>query len=183
MRGYTAQNMLRHFEKLLRGFPASRLSRKTATLRIHAVSPTEPPLFEQSFEEPWNPDDVLNVVREYAAPDSGVYLDTRWDLWQFDGEWKLLPSPVTLACFGPEYEHEDEDHLRVEFGIDTHFLPQPDLPNHLFMARSNIRSLLHLVHELDNTFVPEQRRLWTESGENFAEKLQSALEETDQQAI
>ena len=30
--------------------------------------------------------------------------------------------------------------------------------------------------ELDKNFTVEERRLWTESGENFAERLQSALE-------
>jgi hypothetical protein len=67
--------------------------------------------------------------------------------------------------------------LRIDFGIDTHFLPQVDLPKHLFMARSNVRSLLHLVHELDRTLVAESRRLWTESGENFSDKLREALDE------
>jgi hypothetical protein len=45
------------------------------------------------------------------------------------------------------------------------------------MARSNIRSLLHLVRELDGALNAESRKLWTESGENFAERLQAALEE------
>jgi hypothetical protein len=40
-----------------------------------------------------------------------------------------------------------------------------------------VRSLLHLVHEIDRTFVINQRRLWTETGQNFAETLQAALAE------
>ena len=94
-------------------------------------------------------------------------------------EWKLLPARAVLACFGPDYESEREDHLRIDFGIDTHFLPQPDLPNHLFMVRSNVRSLLHLVHELDRVVVPETRKLWTESGENFADRLQAAMTQAE----
>ena len=33
-----------------------------------------------------------------------------------------------------------------------------------------------LVHEVDRTFVAADRRLWTETGGNFAQHLQSALE-------
>jgi len=106
-------------------------------------------------------------------------LETYWDLWQYDKEWSLAPARVTLAAFCPEFESDREDDIRVEFGIDTHFLPQTDLPNFLFMARSNIRSLLHLVHELDSAFPAATRTLWTESGENFAERLQMALTEAD----
>lgn len=176
VRGYSAQTMVRNFEKLLRLFPYSRLGGSGAVLRVNAVSSTEPPLVERTFEDPASQiDEIIKDVREYAAPDCGVVLDVQWDLWQFEEEWKLRPARASLACFGPGYESEAEDHLRIDFGIDTHFLPQPDLPNYLFMARSNVRSLLHLVHELDRTYVAESRRLWTESGENFAERLQMAL--------
>lgn len=178
--GFTAQNMVRHFEKLLRLFPYSRLHRAGATLRVHAISTTEPPLVEELFEQvPEGLDRVIAAVREFTAPDCGAFLDTAWDVWQFDaGDWSLAPSRVTLACFGPGFENEPEENLRVDFGIDTHFLPQPGLPEYLFMARSNVRSLLHLVHELDRAFPSNVRRLWTESGENFAARLQAALEDT-----
>jgi hypothetical protein len=178
LRDHTAQNMLRHYEKLLRVFPYSRLSRGASTLRINAVSPLEPPLFERSFDDPPPMDDVLAGVKEFMAADCGLYFETRWDLWQYEADWQLSPSRVTLAGFAPGFETGAEDHLRVEFGVDTLFLPQPDLPNYLFMARSNVRSLLHLVHELDRNIAAAERRLWTESGENFAEHLQSALEQS-----
>lgn len=175
LRDYTAQNVLRHYEKLLRMFPYSQLSRGASTLRVHAVSPTEPALFERSFDDPPRPDSIVEAAREFMSGDCGLYLDTRWDLWQFDADWQLLPSRVTLAGFAPAFDSGLEDHLRIELGIDELFLPQPQLPNHLFMARSNVRSLLHLVHELDRSFSAAERRLWTETGANFAEHLQSAL--------
>jgi hypothetical protein len=178
LRDHTAQNMLRHYEKLLRVFPYSRLSRGASTLRVNAVSPLEAPVFERSFDDPPAPDSILAAAKEFMAADCGLYLETRWDLWQFDADWQLLPARVTLAGFAPGFESEPEEHLRIDFGIDTVFLPQPDLPNYLFMARSNVRSLLHLVHELDKNFAAAERRLWTESGENFADHLQAALEES-----
>ena len=117
-------------------------------------------------------------------------------------EWKLAPARVALCCFGPEFNqspsrsgfasvearrtsviafpHPDEDAaigcaLEIEFGIDANFLPQPDLPDSPRMIESNIKSLLKLVHDLDDALPVETRRLWSESGENFAEKLHQAL--------
>jgi hypothetical protein len=46
------------------------------------------------------------------------------------------------------------------------------------MIQSNIKSLLKLVHDLDDALPVETRRLWTESGGSFSEKLQQALERT-----
>jgi hypothetical protein len=83
---------------------------------------------------------------------------------------------VIFTCFASKFEDTEDEHLRVDFGPDSLFLPDTDLPNALFMSQSNIRSLLHFVHEADQALTAENRRLWTESGENFAERLQATLE-------
>jgi hypothetical protein len=46
------------------------------------------------------------------------------------------------------------------------------------VIQSNIKSLLKLVHDLDDALPVETRLLWSESGENFAEKLHQALTAT-----
>ena len=43
VRGFTEHNMLRHWERLLRRFPFSRLQ-PGAGLRVHGVALTEPPI-------------------------------------------------------------------------------------------------------------------------------------------
>ena len=55
------------------------------------------------------------------------------------------------------------------------FLPQVELPDNMKMAQANIRSLLKLVHDVDTALQVDRRRLWSESGENFSERLQEAL--------
>jgi hypothetical protein len=146
-------------------------------------------------------DDVLAVAKDFQNADASYRLETWWDLWQFDMEWKLAPARVALCCFGPEFNqspaglpdsfeaqrppviafpHPYDDAaigcaLEIEFGIDANFLPQPDLPDSPRMIESNIKSLLKLVHDLDDALPVETRRLWSESGENFAEKLHQAL--------
>ena len=43
------------------------------------------------------------------------------------------------------------------------------------MIQFNIKSLLKLVHDLDDALPTETRLLWSESCENFSEKLHQAL--------
>jgi hypothetical protein len=172
-------NMLRHWERLLRVFPFSKLAQSSNTFRVQAVSFTEPALFERSFPDPLDLDAVLEAARELMGSDCAAQLEGKWDLWQYAGnEWKLTPTRVVFTCFARDFEDAEEgEHLRVDFGPDAQFIPDPELPNSVFMAQSNIRSLLHFVHEADVALTAESRRLWTETGENFAERLQTALEE------
>ena len=177
LRAFSNMNMLRNWERVLRVFPFSRLSQTASTVRVSAVSFSEPPLFERSLPDPFDLDAVLELAKEFTGSDCAAQLESKWDLWQYTNEWKLAPARVVFSSFASEFEDSDGDHLRVDFGPDSLFLPDPDLPNAAFMAQSNIKSLLHFVHEADSALTVESRRLWTESGENFAERLQTALEE------
>jgi hypothetical protein len=175
LRNFGAQNMLRHYEKVLRTFPFSRLARQPSTFKVLAVNYNEPVVFEIPYPPPVPLEDVLAAAKDFENPDSSYRLESWWDLWQFGEDWELTPSRVALCCFGPEFEHESDESLSIEFGIDAHFLPQPGVPNSLRMVQSNIRSLLKLVHDLDDALPVETRLLWSESGENFSEKLHHAL--------
>lgn len=175
LRDFGERNMLRHYERMLRTFPYSRLSTHGAALEILAASSREPALFEKSYPESPDITGILADCRHFQHPDCAYLLSAEWDLWQFHEDWRLAPAPVQLVCFGPEFENQDGDHLRIRFGLETQFLPDAGLPNSFYMVKSNIQGLLHLTHELDDTFSGGQRRLWSESGENFAGRLQQAL--------
>jgi hypothetical protein len=175
LRNYSEQNMLRHYDKLLTLFPFSRLARQPSTFKVLAVNYNEPVLLETPLPAPVDLDQLRTAARDFQSADCAYRLETCWDLWQFDGDWKLSPARVALCCFGPEFEREDDTDLGIEFGIDAHFLPQPEHPDSLRMVQSNIKSLLKLVHDLDDALPVETRRLWSESGENFSEKLQQSL--------
>jgi hypothetical protein len=43
------------------------------------------------------------------------------------------------------------------------------------MGQSNLKSLLHLVSDLEGVLDIETRQVWSESGANFAEVLRAAL--------
>jgi len=168
--------MLRYYERMLKLFPFSRLAQSPSVFRIVAVDYGEAPVFERSLAHPLDLGEVLEAAKEFEHSDCCYRLETWWDLWQYDTEWKLKPSRVTLCCFGPDFARDLGEDLRIEFGIDALFLPQLELPNAVRMAQSNIKSLLKLVHDLDDNLNPERRQLWSESGENFSETLQRALE-------
>jgi hypothetical protein len=205
LRNYNESTMLRNYEKLLRLFPFSRLGRQASTFKVLAVDVNEPVVAEVPYAPPVPLDSLLAVAKDFQNSDSAYRLETWWDLWQFGSEpsraqWSLTPARVALCCFGPDFHQSPsgQEHLRegerpsviafpssddaalgcaleIEFGLDANFLPQPDLPDSPRLIESNIKSLLKLVHDLDDALPVETRRLWSESGENFAEKLHQAL--------
>lgn len=177
LRGFNGLSMLRHYEKMLKAFPFSKLRRIDSTYRVYAIQYAEPPLIEIPVAPPVNVDAVLDSAVEFQGADSCSELETSWDLWSWDEDWKLAPSRVLLACFGPEFESGADEHLRIDFGLDEQFLPGAGGAEGMRMIRSNIQSLLRLVHDLDNKLDVERRQLWSESGENFADRLQTALQQ------
>jgi hypothetical protein len=175
-------NRLKYFEKLLRLFPFSqRTEQGQSTVSVQAVSATEPPLLENPMNGPIDVNEVLAVIADFHGDDIAYSVESWWDLWQFDRDWKLAPARVELACFGPEFDNgterevgEQED-LRIDFGVDSHYLPMPEILGSSRMTESNIKSMLRLVHELDSVLPVAKRKLETESGENFADRLQHML--------
>jgi hypothetical protein len=175
LRKHTGQNMLRHYETLLKLFPFSRLTQNPSTFRVIPLDYSEPAVLEVAFPPPLDLEEVLTAAQEFQNADSCYRLETWWDLWQYETDWQLMPSRVALCCYGPEFQRETGEHLSIEFGIDAHFLPQPQIPGSLRMIQSNIQSLLKLVHDLDDALPVETRLLWSEGGENFSDKLHQAL--------
>jgi hypothetical protein len=178
-RSFDREKLLRQFAKMLGTFPFSLLAARGPSVRIQAIERAEPPLIERDL--PVSPDrgetidEILAAAREFMQQDSMCEVDAAWDLWQFAGDWKLSPAGVTLACFGPDFENEIGDHLRIEFGPDSHFLPDPEILGSLRMGQSNLKSLLHLVHQLEGALDLERRLLWSESGENPMDLIAQAL--------
>jgi len=173
--GFDQTNLLRQFGTMLELFPFSKLARRGPLLRIYAIEHAEPPLFEREFPIGAKPDAILAAASEFAKEDCTCQVETFWDLWERDEDWRLGPASITLACFGPDFENEHDDDLRIEFGLDARFLPQPWVAGSPRMVQSNIRSLLHLVGDLERALDLERRQVWSESGANFAEVLKQAL--------
>jgi hypothetical protein len=174
LRGYAEQSMLKHFEKVLGRFPYSRL-RPGMVLRLYALEFAEPPALEQRFEGLPDAKQVTAAAQEFLHADYAYQVDTHWDLWQQDREWKLAPAPVVLTCFGPEFRTENGEHLLLDLGPDSLFLPESEAPASYRAVQSNIRSVLHVATDLEEVLPVERRQLWTESGVNLADQLMEIL--------
>lgn len=172
---------MRNFEKLLRIVPFSQREQPQSVISIHGVSLNEPPLMERPVNGPIDISDVLETLQDYQGEDVAYRVESWWDLWQYETDWELSPARIALSCFGPEFESGaeresgEQDDLRIDFGLDSNYLPQPELPGSPRLIESNIKSLLRLVHELDSQLPVRLRKLETESGENFADRLQHML--------
>jgi hypothetical protein len=175
VRRFDDETMLRHFEELLRVFPFSRLRAGIGALRIGAIDYAEPTLFEQAFTEAVEPGEVIELCRDFENADCIFAVDGWWELWRYEQEWQLKPAPVTLTCFGPEFDNELEDHLRITLGAELDFLPQPGAPQAAQKTQSNLAGLVRLAREIGAALPVERRSLWSDSGENFAERLDDAL--------
>jgi hypothetical protein len=172
----------RYFDKILSLVPFSRREQPQSTLTIQAVDVREPPLLEQPMNGPIDRAAITPILNEYAGADVAYRLESWWDLWQYTGEdWKIGPSRIAVSAFGKNFDnggsllHTEKEDLRVDFGVDTAFLPDSTLTGSGRLIESNIKSLLHLVHEIEEALPLEKRVLETESGENFAEKLTRVL--------
>lgn len=172
---------VKQFEKLLRFFPFSQREQPQSLVSIHAIDSTEPPLLERPVNGPLDIDDVVKTLGDYTGDDVAYRVESWWDLWQYETAWALVPARVALYCFGSEFDSGTEreggaqEDLRIDFGLDTNYLPRPELAGSARLIESNIKSLLRLVHDLENALPLEKRRLETESGENFADRLQQVL--------
>ncbi|MFZ0591491.1 MAG: hypothetical protein WAM39_13585 [Bryobacteraceae bacterium] len=180
--GALRNRQTRYFEKVLSIVPFSQREQGQSTLTVQAVSVTEPPLLERPMNGPVSLAEVIEILRDFQGDDVSCKLESWWDLWTYNGEdWQVSPVRIVIAAFGPEFDNggslaaSEQEDLRIDFGVDTAFLPDAALPGSGKLIESNIKSLLHLVHEIENALPIEKRLLETESGENFAEKLTRSL--------
>lgn len=177
VRNFGADNMLRHFQELLRVFPFSKLRPGIAGLRIQAISAGEPPLLERLYGEgELDIQELIEVCREFEHDDSAYIVEGWWEQFHHtENGWELKPSSVTLTCFGPAYENEAGDHLRIIVGAESSFVPDAAVAGSERAAHSNIAGLIRLAREIEASLPIERKRLWSESGESLAERLDEAL--------
>jgi hypothetical protein len=177
---FDRERLFRQFAKMLELFPFSRLAGRGPEMRIYAIEHAEPPQFERDFpvfqDLAETLDGILAAAREFMHEDCACEIDAAWDLWQFDRDWQLAPAHVTLMCLGPQFDNEVGDHLRIDFGSDSRYLPDSEIEGSVRMSQSNLKSLIHLVHEIEMTLDLERRQLWSESGENPVDVILQALD-------
>ena len=173
LRGYSPLAMPRYLERILAAFPFSQFQ-PTATLRVLAISVNEPPLLERLYEAP-DLEEMVEDAKGFLNTDVAFEVECQWELWRKDPDWALKPSPVSLMVCGPEFESDNGEHVRIDAGAETLYLPEASTPQSLRPIQSNVRSLLRLAEDLGAALPVERRALWSDSGENFAERFEEAL--------
>ncbi|MBI3209126.1 MAG: hypothetical protein HYZ37_09540 [Candidatus Solibacter usitatus] len=162
-----------HWDALLRSFPYSKLDpAEFVTAKVHAISLAEPLILERRIAAPFDAAEVSQIAREFQHADCAYELECAWDLMEPEnGDWKLSPVEVSLWCFGPEFENELGDHVRIEFGMEYLFLPVEGDASSVRPAEANLRSMARLIKDISDRLPVERKYLWSEGGTDFAEKL------------
>jgi len=169
---------------------------KNRAPRVHAaasfpLSWNEPPVYQRIYEE----DEVQESAPERAVAeameilhDDFVYeFEILWDLWVpetvggLDPTWKLEPVKVHVAGFGPLFDegaYEQNGQVRVDFGLDSPFLLEEmdvDKTDAEYIKR-NVQKLVDVTNAIQEKAGISSRLLWSESGENLAQKLIARLQ-------
>lgn len=171
--GFSPLAMSVYARKLLARFPHSKLEPRS-TLRVYALSFQEAPQLEEFIDGELDPKAAVEAAQHFLQEDCAVQLETRWDLWQWEDEWQLRPSRAWLEVCGPEFDSPRGEHIRIDCGPESLFLPHPS-SDQLRPVQSNLRSLLHLAHDLENDLMVERRLLWSEEDDNFAARVETML--------
>jgi hypothetical protein len=178
LKPYAGVGPLAALDRALDLFPVSRFKPRVM-LRVFALELTEPAILDREFEEA-NVEDILEAAREFENADCAYEVTIHWDLWQSEETWALAPAPVSVLAFGPEFETDLGDQLRVDLGQEHLFLPGGTARPNWTALRSNVRSLLRLSGEIESRLPVSRRTLWSDSEEDMADRMEEVISaETD----
>jgi hypothetical protein len=133
------------------------------------------------------PELAVAAATELLHDDFAYEFDLIWELWTpevgggLDPVWRKQPSRVTVIGFGPEFDdgsYEQNGHIRIDFGIDTPFLQEEVDLDRQSAARiqQNVQMLVDFTTAVQDHCGISSRLLWSESGENLAQKLIERLQ-------
>ena len=161
LKSYDNQGVLDAFRKILEDFPYSSSLPGVRYISVHPLDWSEPPTLEQEFAGGADAAHVLGLVAEFQHPDCAFQAAAFWDLAE-------TPQRVELIAYGHQFEGRDEErgHLEIDLGLETPFLS----------SQANVSKLISLVRTLTARLPVARRHVWTESGENFAEKIAGSLD-------
>ena len=159
----------------------------------YPISWSETPVFQRSFEEDEDeaaiPEAAVAEATEMLHDDFAYEFEVEWELWTAGSEkeggldpiWKQEAQIVRITGFGPEFDegsYEQNGHIRIDFGSDTTFLQdEVDLdPESATHVQQNVQHLVDFTQAIEQNIGISSRLLWSESGENLAQKLIARLQ-------
>ena len=187
---FEPEDMLARTRCVLEQFPFSTQRPGVTRVEAHGLAWNEAVVFEERFTPGAVPGPAVEVLREFAQPDHGWVIEAWWDLWTPHGEadpddpeahWNDEPTAVTFLVNGTEFHdgaHEEEGHIRVDFGLDTAFLHEEEQYTADLEARVrvNVAKLIAFTLAVEKHCKIASRLLWSESEETIVQKLISRLQ-------
>ena len=165
-------------------------------LRVHAaaaypISWNEAPFYQRIYEEEEvkesAPEQAVAEATEILHDDFAYEFELHWNLWVpesvggLDPLWKQEPATVRVVGFGPHFDegaYEENGQVRVDFGLDTPFLLEDvDLDQvGAEHVKRNVQKLVEVTNAIQMNCGISSRLLWSDSGENLAQKLIARLQ-------
>jgi hypothetical protein len=173
-----------------------QFARAGEPLRVYAaaaypISWNETPFYQRIYEEAEvresAPEQAVAEATEILHDDFAYEFEFKWDLWvaetvaELDPTWKLQPVTVHVVGFGPHFDegaYEQNGQVRVDFGLDTPFLLEEielDQVGAEYVKR-NVQKLVEVTNAIQENCGISSRLLWSDSGENLAQKLIARLQ-------
>jgi hypothetical protein len=180
---FEADDMLPHALAVMRQFSFSVQQPGITYLAVHPVSWNEPTILERRFRPGVTPEEAVLIASDLLHEDYAYLFEAFWDLWVVgdNGEWTLQPSQVKFLVHGTEFDdrvHEQEGDIQVDLGLDSSFL-QEEVPLTVEAAarvRANVQRLVEFTGKIEKNSGASARLLWSESDQNFAQKLIARLQ-------
>jgi hypothetical protein len=124
------------------------------------------------------------IVSGLVHEDYAYVFEANWEVWsprQAPADWVLEPALVRFIVRGEEFEEGEaktQGDIEIDFGLDAPFLYEELQLSEELQARvrANVKVLVDFINRVEKSAGTNARLLWSESGENLAQKLVSRLQ-------
>jgi hypothetical protein len=176
---------------VLKQFSGAGIPLRVRAAAAYPISWNEAPFYQRIYEEDEvkesAPEQAVAEATEILHDDFAYEFELNWDLWVpetvggLDPVWKQEPVTVHVVGFGPQFDegaYEQNGEVRVDFGLDTPFLLE-DMELDQVGAehvKRNVQKLVEVTNAIQENCGISSRLLWSDSGENLAQKLIARLQ-------
>ncbi len=150
-------------------------------------TPSYQRIYDEDEVEDSLPSPAVAAATERLYDDFAYEFEVKWDLWiaetvgDLDPTWRKEPRVARVTGFGPHFDegaYEQNGHIRVDFGTDTPFLEdEVELDEEgARRVEQNLQKLVVFTKSVEQKCGISSRLLWSDSGENLAQKLIARLQ-------
>lgn len=181
---FTGPAMLPHMLAVLQQFPFSPQRPGITYAAVQPVSWNEASIVERRFSPGIEPAEAVVIAADLIHDDYAYTFDAYWDLWtpeEGGRQWREIPSLVKFIVQGVEFDdgaQRETGHIEIDLGLDSLFVQENvELTDETqARIRDNLARLVEFAGKAQMNTRATSRRLWSESDENFAQKLIARLQ-------